>query len=77
MPDEPKRASEDEQTAGWWSLAGIGFEFLAALLVPGAIGYWLDGKFNSRPWLMLVGGLLGFAIGLMQLLREAKKTFKS
>jgi len=77
MADELKRPSDEtEQTAAWWSLAGLGFEFIAALLVPGAAGYWLDGKFNTRPWLMLVGGLLGFAIGLMQLLRAANKTFK-
>lgn len=77
MTDGPERPSDAQQIAGWWNLAGVGFEFVAALLVPGAIGYWIDGKFDTRPWLMLVGGLLGFAIGMMNLLRSAKKTFKS
>lgn len=77
--DDPKSKlrpeDEEEVTAGWWNLAGVGFEFLAALLLPGALGYWLDGKFNTRPWLMLVGGLLGFAVGLFQLVRSARKMF--
>ena len=85
LADEPVKSSgfreqseaEEKQMADWWSLAGLGFEFIAALLVPGAIGFWLDKRFNSAPWVMLVGGLVGFAIGLRQLIRAANRTFKN
>ena len=58
------------------SLATIGFEFIAAVMLPGALGWWLDTKLNSSPWLMIVGGVFGFAAGLWLMLRQAKQAMK-
>lgn len=62
--------------AKWASLGTLGFEFLAAVLLPGGLGWWLDGKFNTTPWLMLVGGTFGFAAGLYLMLRAAREAMK-
>lgn len=43
---------------------GLGVEIAAALSVPMLIGYWADGKFNTSPYLMLVG----IGIGLLMLI---------
>jgi F0F1-type ATP synthase assembly protein I len=56
-------------SAHWMGMASLGFEFVIAVLLPGALGWWLDGRFGSRPWIMLVGGLLGFIAGLRILMR--------
>ena len=53
-------------------MSGIGFEFVVAVLLPGALGWWLDDKAGTRPWLMLVGLLLGFGVGLRILMRSVK-----
>ena len=53
-------------------MSGVGFEFVAAVLLPGSLGWWLDGKAGTRPWLMLVGLLLGFGVGLRILMRSVK-----
>lgn len=37
------------------------------------IGYWLDGRFDTGPWLMLVGLLFGVAAGFNGLLRAARQ----
>ncbi|MBC7784575.1 MAG: AtpZ/AtpI family protein [Burkholderiales bacterium] len=58
------------------TFAGTGFEFVAAILLPGALGYWLDGRFSSRPWLMLVGGMFGFGVGLYRLLKQASRAMR-
>ena len=58
------------------SLTSIGFEFVVAVLLPGALGWWLDKKFDSSPWLMLVGGVFGFAVGLSLMLRAANRAMK-
>jgi hypothetical protein len=56
----------------WVAMSGIGFEFVVAVLLPGALGWWLDSKAGTRPWLMLVGLLLGFGVGLRILMRAVK-----
>ncbi|HET6528881.1 MAG TPA: AtpZ/AtpI family protein [Balneolaceae bacterium] len=38
----------------------LGAEIAGALLVPIFIGYWLDAYFETSPWLLLVGCLVGF-----------------
>jgi ATP synthase protein I len=57
-------------------MTGLGFEFLAAVILPGALGWWLDRLLGWAPWLMLAGGLLGFVAGLRLLLASANRSFK-
>ena len=37
----------------------LGVEIAAALAVPILLGYWLDQYFESDPWLLLAGCLVG------------------
>jgi F0F1-type ATP synthase assembly protein I len=32
-------------------------------------GYWLDGRLQTRPWFLLLGGTLGLAAGLYHFLK--------
>ena len=57
----------------WVAMSGLGFEFVGAILLPGALGWWIDRKAGTTPWIMLVGGLLGFAIGLRLLMRSVSR----
>ena len=82
-PDEGSRrqaADGDPPASGgrpapptWVAMSGLGFEFVAAILLPGALGWWLDRMFGSAPWLMLVLGLLGFVAGLRLLMRSVNR----
>ena len=65
-----------DQLRGWYSLAGIGFEFIAAVLFCGGIGWWLDRTLVTSPWLTIVGSGLGFAIGLWLMVKAANRAFK-
>jgi ATP synthase protein I len=49
--------------------AGAGMEFGAAVVVFTLLGLWADRAFGTRPWLMLVGLVLGFGGGLVHLMR--------
>ena len=69
-PVSDRRLSPAATSADWMGMMSLGFEFIIAVLLPGAIGWWLDGKIGSRPWIMLVGGLLGFIAGLRILMRS-------
>ena len=36
------------------------------------VGYWLDGRYGTGPWLMIVGTLFGVAAGFNGLIRTAR-----
>ena len=46
-------------------------EFIAAVRVGGGIGYLLDRWIGTSPWLMLVMMLVGFAAGVLNVVRSA------
>jgi ATP synthase protein I len=47
----------------------LGSEFIAAVLVGAGIGYALDEWLGTRPWIMLVMLLIGFAAGILNVTR--------
>lgn len=48
------------ENRGW----AIGVEFVGAVIVGGLIGYLLDRWLGTKPWLMIVLLILGFAAGI-------------
>jgi F0F1-type ATP synthase assembly protein I len=68
----PKPQSAAELTS-WHRLAGVGIEFIVAFGVFGWLGWWLDKKYNTGPWLLIAGCGIGFASGLYSLIKAAKK----
>ena len=76
-PHEPiSRPSREADAAGWYKMAGIGFEFIAAIALFGGIGWFLDRQFGTSPWLLIAGFGLGFAAGLSLMYKAARKSFK-
>jgi len=49
------------------------FALLASVVVGGLIGYAVDYWLHSRPFGLLIGGALGFAAGIRELLRRLTK----
>lgn len=50
---------------------GAGFVFLSELGLMAALGWWLDGKFGTAPWLMVAGSALGLTVAMSHLIRSA------
>lgn len=74
--DLRRRDSEAEVTRQWHRMAGLGFEFVAAIAVFGGIGWvvgWLTG---SMPWALVAGMGLGFVVGLWQLIRVGMRSLR-
>jgi F0F1-type ATP synthase assembly protein I len=42
------------------------------MAIPPGIGWWLDQKYSTAPWLTVVGVLFGFSIAMLELLKIAK-----
>ena len=49
----------------------LGSEFIAAILVGAGIGYLLDLWLRTTPWLLLVMVMVGFAAGVLNVVRSA------
>ena len=50
--------------------AGAGTELLVWVGVAVYAGRWLDARFGTDPWLLLVSTLLGISFGLYRFVRE-------
>ena len=46
------------------------FVLVAAVGLGGAMGYWLDARMHTSPLFLLVLGGLGFAAGILELVRR-------
>jgi hypothetical protein len=56
---------------------GVGIDLVLAILLLGALGHWLDGRyFPGHDYAMVVGGLLGVAVGVRSLVRAAQRMQK-
>ena len=65
MADGPAKPPSDD--ASVLRLVGaattVGFEFLAAILLPGALGYWLDGRFGALVTIPTLAGTMAVTGG--------------
>ena len=39
------------------------------MALPAALGYWLDTRAGTAPWLLIVGAVLGVTVGMWHLLQ--------
>jgi F0F1-type ATP synthase assembly protein I len=67
-PANNSRQSTTQQLAPYM---GLGIQLAAAMVAFGALGWWLDGKFGTTPWLLIVGIMLGATGGMIHLIRTA------
>jgi F0F1-type ATP synthase assembly protein I len=59
-----------------YRLVGIGFEFACTIGAMSLLGWYLDRKWHTSPWLLVTGVAIGFAAGLWMLVRSAGQAFK-
>jgi F0F1-type ATP synthase assembly protein I len=50
--------------------ASVGFEVVTPVVLFMFAGYWIDQWLESLPWFLLLGALLGIAVGFYNLFRK-------
>lgn len=60
----------------WSDIATLGIFFVAATLIGLGIGIWLDGKFDTSPWLTIIFLIFGIAAGFKNFFEVMKKESK-
>ena len=80
MPERPEpsagRPSGEPDSGGASNYAGMGMQFVLSILLFLWLGYWLDGKLGTSPWLLIVGTFLGAGAGFYSMVRRVNSDEK-
>jgi len=60
----------------WGKLAAVGFEVAVGVGLGAVVGTWIDRKFASAPWGVLIGVLLGCCAGMYLLVKDTIRANK-
>jgi ATP synthase protein I len=71
--DMPMPKDDD---SGSGNLASLGIEMGVGIGLGATVGYWVDSRFHTSPWGILIGCTLGFATGIYLLIKAAMKANK-
>lgn len=63
--------SADSRFPGWVRHSGVGLELAGATAGFALIGYWIDRRYQTAPWGVLVGVILGLVGGLYNLVKQS------
>ena len=74
-PDPVSQLGPERSSHG--QLIGLGAQFAAAIVLFVFVGQWVDRRFGTGPWGVLVGAAVGFATGFYALLRAADRVNKT
>ena len=55
----------------WIRYSGVGLELAGATAALALVGYWVDGKFGTSPWGILIGVFIGIVGGLYNMVKES------
>ncbi len=55
------------------TVTSLGLEFAVAVALGTGCGFWADRRFETLPWLTVLGMFAGFALGMYILIKEARK----
>lgn len=69
--DEEKNARKPSDTKGMGLGLKLGSEFLSAVLVGAAIGWFIDSFLNTTPFGLIVFLMLGFAAGVKNVIQSS------
>jgi ATP synthase protein I len=64
-------AAPDKGYPGWVRHAGIGLELAGAVAGFALIGYWIDSRYGTSPWGLVVGVVLGLVGGLYNFVKQS------
>ena len=77
LDDEREQQTTRQQETRSQGLAyQASFEAVFAILICAGAGYWIDTRFETSPWGLLVGTVVGFASFVLRLLRLGRQLEK-
>ncbi|MFH0983728.1 MAG: AtpZ/AtpI family protein [Planctomycetota bacterium] len=71
MRDKPPK-----RVSSWMRYAGVGIDCAAAMAGFALIGYWIDRHYQTKPWGLVIGAVLGLVGGTYNLIRVSLAAFR-
>lgn len=71
--DDPDKRSKLQDLGNY---LGLGLQLAVTVIVMVFLGIWLDEKFNTKPWLMVVCSFLGIFAALYSFIKTVLKSDK-
>ena len=53
-------------------VAGASYTLVGGIILLGGLGYFLDGRLGTTPWLLLAGLLLGIVVGFYEIVKASR-----
>ena len=69
--------NKEPKTSGMGHAFKMSTELVAAVAVGTIIGFILDNWFDTKPWLIIIFFFVGFAAGIVNVIRTAKNMQKN
>jgi F0F1-type ATP synthase assembly protein I len=63
--------SADSRFPGWVRHSGVGLELAGAIAGFALVGYWIDRWYETEPWGLVIGVILGLVGGLYNLVKQS------
>jgi len=76
MPDKQDNGTARGFGEGY-AYVGAGFSFAIAILLFGALGWWIDGWLHTRPLLAVIGAFGGGFAGFMSIYYRVKRDIEA
>jgi F0F1-type ATP synthase assembly protein I len=70
------KSDRKQDRPSWIRFSGIGIEFAAAVAGFALVGYWIDKRYDSSPWGLLIGAMLGLIGGTYNFVRVSLAALK-
>lgn len=70
QPEKESWASSMRKAAPYMNLT---YTFMSAIILLGAIGWWVDSRYDTLPAFFLVGLFTGFGLGMYQIYKLVKE----
>ena len=67
---EPDKSEDSNKRHNPWKFVHLGLQLTVTCLIFFGIGYGLDQRYGWAPWGLLIGGIIGIAVGLYHFLKE-------
>ncbi len=71
-----EQRTPDDRMTSWTRHATIGIEYVAAVAGFGLAGWWVDSRWDTSPWGVLIGTALGLIGGTYNLVRTTLAAFR-
>ena len=63
--------SADRRFPGWVRHSGVGLELAGAVAGFALVGFWVDRRYDTQPWGLVIGLVLGMIGGLYNFVKQS------